>query len=164
MQPLIWRGMLTLPKWSPIIKITLWSCSPPSIFSSALILIQLGVSGFPLGRLSKPLWTKNWFYQIQHLTAPEYCTNIWNLCFHMRKNWRVLSWLMLRCSVEIFPNPATCLIYLIPTPLLKTLHGFFEVELLNIVNYFLQTSVFSTAFQRAVVRLLPRTNSEIKDS
>lgn len=63
-------------------------------------------------------------------------------------------------SRVFFPNPATCLIDLIPTPLLKTFHGFFEVELLNTANYFPQTSVFSAALQMAAVRPLLRSNSE----
>lgn len=145
MQPVIWQGMLTLPKWSPIIKITPWSCSPPSMFSSALILIQADSlwedSANHFGLKIDFIRSSIWPHQNIVLT-------FWNLCFHMRKNWRVLSWLMLRCSVEIFPNPATCLIDLIPTPLLKTLHGFFEVELLNIANYFLQTSVFSACLSK----------------
>uniref|UniRef100_A0A3B3HCT2 Reverse transcriptase domain-containing protein n=1 Tax=Oryzias latipes TaxID=8090 RepID=A0A3B3HCT2_ORYLA len=51
-------------------------------------------------------------------------------------------------------KPTTCLLDPIPTSLLKTFYDFFESELLNIVNYSLQTGVFPAAFKTAVVRPL----------
>lgn len=42
----------------------------------------------------------------------------------------------------------------IPTTLLKTFYGFFEEQLLNIINYSLQMGVFPTSFKTAVVRPL----------
>ena len=56
-------------------------------------------------------------------------------------------------------NPTTCLLDPIPTPFFKTLYGFFEEQLLNIVNCSLQTGVFPTSFKTAVVKpLLKKSN------
>ena len=56
-------------------------------------------------------------------------------------------------------NPTTCLLDPIPTPFFKTFYGFFEEQLLNIVNCSLQTGVFPTAFKTAVVKpLLKKSN------
>lgn len=46
----------------------------------------------------------------------------------------------------------------IPTPFWKTFHEFFE--LLNIMNYSLQTGVFPAAFKAAVVKPLPKIHSD----
>ncbi|XP_076601118.1 uncharacterized protein LOC143329205 [Chaetodon auriga] len=47
----------------------------------------------------------------------------------------------------------------IPTSLLKTFYGFFEEQILNIVNYSLQTGVFPAAFKTSVVKpLLKKSN------
>uniref|UniRef100_A0A3P9LR34 Reverse transcriptase domain-containing protein n=2 Tax=Oryzias latipes TaxID=8090 RepID=A0A3P9LR34_ORYLA len=51
-------------------------------------------------------------------------------------------------------NTTTCLLDPIPTSLFKTFYGFFESELLNIVNCSLQTGVFPSACKTAVVRPL----------
>ena len=56
-------------------------------------------------------------------------------------------------------NPTLCLLDPIPTTLLKTFYGFFECELLNIVNGSLQTGVFPSACKTAAVRpLLKKSN------
>uniref|UniRef100_A0A8C7WRW4 Reverse transcriptase domain-containing protein n=1 Tax=Oryzias sinensis TaxID=183150 RepID=A0A8C7WRW4_9TELE len=56
-------------------------------------------------------------------------------------------------------KPTTCLLDSIPTSLLKTFYDFFEFELLNIVNYSLQTGIFPAAFKTPVVRpLLKKSN------
>lgn len=56
-------------------------------------------------------------------------------------------------------KPTTCLLDPIPTSLFKTLYGFFETELLNIVNCSLQTGSFPAAFKTAVVKpLLKKSN------
>uniref|UniRef100_A0A3B3C1C6 Reverse transcriptase domain-containing protein n=1 Tax=Oryzias melastigma TaxID=30732 RepID=A0A3B3C1C6_ORYME len=56
-------------------------------------------------------------------------------------------------------KPTTCLLDPIPSSLLKTYYDSFEPELLNIVNYSLQTGVFPSAFKTAVVRpLLKKSN------
>lgn len=56
-------------------------------------------------------------------------------------------------------NPTTCLLDPIPTSLLKTFYGFFEEQILNIVNYSLQTGVFPAAFKTSVVKpLLKKSN------
>ncbi|XP_029958222.1 uncharacterized protein LOC115396479, partial [Salarias fasciatus] len=53
----------------------------------------------------------------------------------------------------------TCLLDPIPTPLFKSLYGFLEEQILNIMNSSLQTGVFPTAFKTAVVKpLLKKSN------
>lgn len=49
-------------------------------------------------------------------------------------------------------KPTTCLLDPIPTSLLKSLYGFFEEQILYIVNCSLQTGVFPAAFRTVVVR------------
>uniref|UniRef100_A0A8C7Z7X7 Reverse transcriptase domain-containing protein n=1 Tax=Oryzias sinensis TaxID=183150 RepID=A0A8C7Z7X7_9TELE len=51
-------------------------------------------------------------------------------------------------------NTTTCLLDPIPTSLFKTFYGFFESELLNIVNCSLQMRVFPSSCKTAVVRPL----------
>ena len=56
-------------------------------------------------------------------------------------------------------NPTTCLLDPIPTSLLKSFYEFFEEQILNVVNYSLQTGVFPTAYKTAVVKpLLKKSN------
>ena len=56
-------------------------------------------------------------------------------------------------------NPTTCLLDPIPTSLFKRFYGFFEEQLLNMVNCSLQTGVFPAAFKTAVVKpLLKKSN------
>ena len=56
-------------------------------------------------------------------------------------------------------SPATCLLDPIPTSLFKNVFSSFNQELLNILNYSLQTGVFPAAFKTAVVRpTLKRSN------
>uniref|UniRef100_A0A3B3DFR7 Reverse transcriptase domain-containing protein n=1 Tax=Oryzias melastigma TaxID=30732 RepID=A0A3B3DFR7_ORYME len=56
-------------------------------------------------------------------------------------------------------NTKTCLLDPIATSLFKTFYGFFESELLNIVNCSLQTGVFPSACKTAVVRPLLKKSS-----
>ncbi|XP_029938415.1 uncharacterized protein LOC115381268 [Salarias fasciatus] len=56
-------------------------------------------------------------------------------------------------------SETTCLLDPIPTPLFKSLYGFLEEQILNIMNSSLQTGVFPTAFKTAVVKpLLKKSN------
>uniref|UniRef100_A0A669DS15 Reverse transcriptase domain-containing protein n=1 Tax=Oreochromis niloticus TaxID=8128 RepID=A0A669DS15_ORENI len=56
-------------------------------------------------------------------------------------------------------RPTTCLLDPIPSPLFKTLYGFFEAELLYMMNCSLQLGVFPADFKTAVVRpLLKKSN------
>ena len=56
-------------------------------------------------------------------------------------------------------RPTTCLLDPIPSSLFKTLYGFFEAELLYMMNCSLQLGVFPAAFKTAVVRpLLKKSN------
>ncbi|XP_074522673.1 uncharacterized protein LOC141787880 [Halichoeres trimaculatus] len=56
-------------------------------------------------------------------------------------------------------KPTTCLLDPIPTSLFKSLYGFLEVELLNMVNCSLQTGCFPADLKTAVVRPLLKKNN-----
>uniref|UniRef100_A0A3P8PY01 Reverse transcriptase domain-containing protein n=1 Tax=Astatotilapia calliptera TaxID=8154 RepID=A0A3P8PY01_ASTCA len=61
-------------------------------------------------------------------------------------------------------RPTTCLLDPIPSSLFKTLYGFFEAELLYMMNCSLQLGVFPAAFKTAVVRpLLKKSNLDCND-
>uniref|UniRef100_A0A3P8P5K8 Reverse transcriptase domain-containing protein n=1 Tax=Astatotilapia calliptera TaxID=8154 RepID=A0A3P8P5K8_ASTCA len=61
-------------------------------------------------------------------------------------------------------RPTTCLLDPIPSSLFKTLYGFFEAELLCMMNCSLQLGVFPAAFKTAVVRpLLKKSNLDCND-
>ena len=56
-------------------------------------------------------------------------------------------------------KPTTCLLDPIPTSLIRKFYGFFEDELLNIMNCSLQTGTFPAALKTEVVRPLPKHNN-----
>ncbi len=55
-------------------------------------------------------------------------------------------------------KPATCFLDPIPTSFFRTVWSFLDEDVLNTVNYSLQTGVFPTAFKTAMVTLLLKKN------